>query len=82
MAVSLVKVNPSTEPLRPSDGVKVVGSTLGMEDGYEGYVSKSAPINGDDVIVTITKAPQRPSEVGSRLSYKRTSLILTRRNGK
>lgn len=82
MSKNLSTVNRLTEPLIPGDGVLVARSTLGMEDGYEGYVSKSEPDNGDDVIVTITKAPQRPSEVGSRLSYKRSTLVLTRRNGK
>lgn len=72
MSVSLSK----SSDLRPSDGVRVVS---GPEQGYEGYISRTVPTNGDDLFVNITKGE---GLVGSRLSYKRESLVLTRRNGK
>ena len=69
-------LNRVTCDLIPSDGVVVV---LPAEAGYEGYVSREVPTNGDEVFVNITKSP---ASNGSRLSYKRSSQGLTRRNGK
>jgi hypothetical protein len=80
MAV-LSTVNRLTEPLRPSDGVVVAANFGNMESGNEGFVRKEKPTNGDDVLVRITKS-RIPALVGKSLSYKRSSLVLIRRNGK
>jgi len=77
MSVSLSK----SSDLRPSDGVRVVST--GTEQGFEGYVRKTPSLHAGEVLVRVTSTPEGlDGYKGMSLSYRASSLVRTRRNGK